>query len=210
MMARPHPSTSHDLRSESIETKRGAEDEWDVLASCLNDLGIIHVSPQRRRRTRRGLTIRAVFERLFGACDARLNQAAIFLLLTHPQLADAARAAIDTLEDDTLDRAKRRYVAASAMQRMARTRIAMQLGPQPELPPAYLNDLGLPSLELEHGKLVLIELARQEELRYGYDAWGTYRSLLDLFLAESRRVNWGRVSARGEALLCVSVPTVVA
>jgi hypothetical protein len=96
------------------------------------------------------------------------------------------------------------------MQRMARTRIAMQLGPQPELPPAYLNDLGLPSLELEHGKLVLIELARQEELRYGYDAWGTYRSLLDLFLAESRRVNWGRVSARGEALLCVSVPTVVA
>jgi hypothetical protein len=196
-------------QSTPTDARSSAEDEWDALASSLNDLGIVHVAPHRRRKLPSRLTARTLFEGLFRSRHARLQQATIPLLLTHPQLADDAREAIDALEGNPRDRAMRRYVAAAAMQRMIRTRIAMQLGPTPDLPAAYVEDLGLPSLDIEYGKLTLFELARQEESRYGYDAWGTYRSLLDLFLAESRRSGWGRVSAQGEALLCASGPTVV-
>jgi len=49
----------------------------------------------------------------------------------------------------------------------------------------------LPSLEEEFGRVTLLALAAQEQERYGYDAWGTYRNLLDLFLAEIRRRDWG-------------------
>jgi hypothetical protein len=90
----------------------------------------------------------------------------------------------------------RRYVAAAAMQRMARTCIEMQLGPQPDVPARYLDELGLPSLTNEYGRASLLELSQQEEALYGYDAWGTYRSLLDLFLAESRRSGWGQTAPR--------------
>ena len=87
----------------------------------------------------------------------------------------------------------RRYVAAAAMQRMARTRIAMTLGPRPLIPAAYLEDLGLPPLDEEFGRATLVQLAAEEQARYGYDAWGTYRVLLDLFLNEIRRRGWGVV-----------------
>ena len=51
-----------------------------------------------------------------------------------------------------------------------------------------------------------VELARQEEALYGYDAWGTYLSLLDLFLAESRRAGRGHVAAHVAEGACVSGP----
>ena len=85
----------------------------------------------------------------------------------------------------------RRYVAA-ALQRMARTRIQATLGPSPLIEPAYVDELGLPPLDEEFGRAAQLELADQERARYGYDAWGTYRGLLDLFLNEIRRREWGR------------------
>jgi hypothetical protein len=85
----------------------------------------------------------------------------------------------------------RRYVAAAALQRMARTRLAQHLGPRPLIPPAYLDELGLPSLDEEFGRVALLVLADQEQARYGYDAWRTYLNLLDLFLGEIRRPTWG-------------------
>ncbi len=173
--------------------------EWDALTSALNDLGVLHVAPSHERRPGASIVSMELFRQLLESADARLQQAAIVLLLTQPELADDARAAIRTLKGRTLDRAMRRYVAACAMQRMARTRIAMQLGAQPDLPPDFLDELELPPLDLEYGKLTLWELAQQEEVRYGYDAWGTYWALLNHFLAESRRPGWRKA--------CVSAPT---
>jgi hypothetical protein len=107
----------------------------------------------------------------------------------------------------TRDRGMRRYVAAAALQRMARTRIAMQLGPQPDLPACFVEDLGLPPLSEGYGRAALLSLAQEEEALYGYDAWGTYCSLLDLFLAESRRAGWGHTMARSRGHQCASTPT---
>jgi hypothetical protein len=189
-------------RSNTAPSHHAADDEWDTLTASLNDLGVLHVAPMgrvdRRRRSTRSLDAAHLFDRLFTAADARLQQAAIVLLLTRPELAPQARDTIQRQTGRNRDRAMRRYVAAAAMQRMARTRIAMQLGPQPDLPPAFVAELGLPSLDEEYGRSTLLDLAQQEEQLYGYDAWGTYTSLLELFLSESRRRAWGRT--------CVSEP----
>lgn len=165
--------------------------EWDTLTTALNRWGVLHVAPGRTRRSGVPRTAEALIERLLRSREPRLQQAAVVLLLTHPHLAQSVRVVIDRLDGTTHDRAMRRYVAAAALQRMARTRIEMALGPQPDIPPAYLDDLGLPTLVEEFGRATLYALAADERDRYGYDAWGTYRSLLDLFLAEIRRRGWG-------------------
>jgi len=64
-----------------------------------------------------------LFERLLTSREPRLQQAAIILLLTQPALAGSAIEAVRNLTGAARDRAMRRYVAAVAMQRMARTRI---------------------------------------------------------------------------------------
>lgn len=178
------------------------DDEWDQLATALNRLGVLHVAPQRRRRSGVPRTATELFDRLQRSADPRLRQAAVVLLLTRPALAADALDAIEGLTGSVRDRAQRMYVAATAMQRMARTRIRQQLGDQPDLPPRFLDNLGLPPLNVDHGRETLIELARQEREQHGYDAWGSYRALLDLFLAESRRTGWRSP--------CASVPTVPA
>jgi len=167
-------------------------DEWDALTTALNRRGIVHVAPGRARRRGVPTSEGELFDRLFRSTEPRLQQSTIVLLLTYPELAPDARAAIDGLRGDARDRAMRRYVAAAALQGMARTRIQLQLGPSPLIPPAYLDELAMPPLDEEFGRAALLELADQEQARYGYDAWGTYRGLLDLFLAESRRRGWGR------------------
>ena len=94
-----------------------------------------------------------------------------------------------------------RHVAAAALQRMARSRIAQSLGPQPLVPPAYLSEVDLPPLDAQFGRVALLALADQARERYGYDAWGTYRALLDHFLTEILRHGWGAVEP------CVNAPT---
>jgi hypothetical protein len=169
-----------------------ANDEWDALTTALNDVGVIHVAPGRRWRGTLPKMAQELFRLLLTSCEARLQQAAIVLLLTRPDLAADARSAIRHLPEPVQDRGMRRYVAAAAMQRMARTRIEMHLGSQPDLPSDFIYELGLPPLETEYGRATLLELARQEEALYGYDAWRTYESLLEHFLAEVRRPGWGR------------------
>ena len=205
-MANRDDSAATPVRTAVPRTVRRADDEWDRLASALNDYGVIHIAPRRRRSAGGSHSASELFERLLTSREPRLHQSAIVLLLTHPSLADRAMAAIQKLTGSSRDRAMRRYVAAAALQRLARTRIALQLGPQPELPAAFLEDLGLPCLDREYGRDALFELARQEEALYGYDAWGTYLSLLGLFLAESRRAGWGRVAAHVQDGTCVSGP----
>ena len=169
----------------------GADDEWDTLVTALNRWGVVHVAPGRPGRGEPPETATELFERLALAEEPRLQQAAVLLLLTHPRLAADALAAIERLSGVTRDRAMRRYVAAAALQRMARTRIALALGPRPLLPPSFLGELGLPSLDEAYGRETLLALAAEEQARYGYDAWCTYRALLDLFLNEIRRRDWG-------------------
>ena len=168
-----------------------AADEWDTLVTALNRWGVVHVAPGWRRADGVPRTARDLFERLALVGEPRLQQAAVVLLLTHPRLAADARSVIDDLAGVPRDRAMRRYVAAAALQRMAWTRIALRLGPQPALPPVYLDELNLPPLDEEFGRVTLLALAAQERVRYGYDAWGTYLALLDLFLTEIRRRDWG-------------------
>lgn len=169
-----------------------AAEEWDSLATALNDWGVKHVSNARPARAGIPRTPRELFERLARSADPRLQEAAIVLLLTHPCLAGAARAAIASLNGPLRDRAMRRYVAAAALQRMARTRIALALGQQPDIPSAYLDGLRLPSLDADFGRETLLVMAEDEEARYGHAAWRGYVALLDLFLAEIRRRDWGK------------------
>jgi hypothetical protein len=168
-----------------------SDTEWDTLATALNRWGIHHVAPGRVRRSGLPRTLRELYARLWSTGTSRLHQATVFLLLTRPDSATDARTAIASLSEADRDRAMRRYVAAAALQRMARTRIAERLGPQPLIPPAFLEDLDLPPLDEEYGRETLLALADQEGARYGYDAWGTYMNLLDLFLGEIRRRTWG-------------------
>lgn len=169
--------------------------EWDVLASAVNRCGVDHIAPRRRVRANLPQGVE-LFRRLATASSVRLQEAIIPLLLTHPDLAPAARAALDNLTGSARDRAMRRYVAAAALQRMWRTRLQQDLGPQPLLPAAYLDELGLPPLEADFGRATLYALAQQEEARYGHNAWAGYTSLMDLILAEIGRKGWGRRRAR--------------
>lgn len=175
----------------SADERTDLDREWDGLTSALTRYGVLHLPPGREVADALP-TPRALFTRLANAPQPRLRQAVVFLLLTRPELAHAAVAAVRTLSDGARDLAMRRYVAAAALQRMARMRIEERLGPQPLLPPEFLSALALPSLDDDHGEHTLWELSRQEEARYGYDAWGTYRRILELFLAESRRREWGQ------------------
>jgi hypothetical protein len=177
--------------SESVESAHSPDDDWDELTTALNAWGVLHVAPGRPTRNGVPRTASELFARMVGAREPRLQQAVVVLLLTHPDLAPDARSAIDRLAGGVQERAKRRYAAAAALQRMARTRIALRLGPQPLIPPAYLDDLRLPPLDEEYGRVTLLALAEQEHEAYGYDAWGTYWTLLDLFLNEIRRKGWG-------------------
>lgn len=167
------------------------ETEWDTLATALNRWGILHLAPGRARRSGLPRTLPELYARLWSTGTSRLHQATVFLLLTHPASATDAQVAIAGLTGAERDRAMRRYVAAAALQRMARTRIAQHLGPLPLIPSAYLDDLGLPSLDEGFGREALLAVAALERERYGYDAWGTYRNLLDLFLGEIRGRCWG-------------------
>jgi hypothetical protein len=175
------------------------DDDWDELTTALNCLGVLHVAPGEASRGGVPGTAVDLFARLARSSEPRLQQAILLLLLTRPDLAAECRSAIDELNGVVQERAKRRYVAAAALQRMARTRIALRLGQQPLIPPAYLDDLDLPPLDEEFGQVTLWELAAHESETYGYDAWGTYWTLLDLFLSEMRRKDWG--------VACDSAPT---
>jgi hypothetical protein len=176
-----------------------ADDEWDELTTALNRWGVLHLAPGVPRQAGVPADALELFARLARSREPRLQQSIVVLLLTKPELASACRSAIDALEGVMQERAKRRYVAASALQRMARTRIALRLGPQPLIPPAYLGDFVLPPLDQEFGRVTLLTLADQETEKYGYDAWGTYWTLLELFLSEMRRDRWGTT--------CDSAPT---
>src|SRR5437879_1219530 len=74
-----------------------ADTEWDELTTALNDLGILHVAPGRLLGNSLVDDISTLFERLMTSRETRLQQASIFLLLTHPELAGAAREAIGHL-----------------------------------------------------------------------------------------------------------------
>jgi hypothetical protein len=173
--------------------REAANLEWDRLATALNAYGITHLAPGQPA-VGEDLPTDPVdlFYALAVARSVRLQEAAIPLLLTYPELADAAQSAIDRLDGVVHDRAQRRYVAACALQRMWRSRLQLALGEQPLLRPAYIDEMGLPSLEEDYGRLTLRALAAQEEALYGYNAWAGYTSLMDLLLNEIERRSWGR------------------
>jgi hypothetical protein len=179
--------------STGVDSQVALDAEWDLMTTALNRLGVIHLAPRRPRGRGAPRTAVELFERLFRSPEARLHQATVLLLLTHPSLASSARAAIAGLEGSERDRAIRRYMAAAALQRMAWTRLELRLGRRELIPPSYREELGLPSLNEEFGRSALLALATDEQARYGYNAWATYRTLLDLLLAEMRRREWGNV-----------------
>ena len=189
-------------RTEGVGMAASREDaaaaEWDRLAAALNHHGICHVAPARQPRGAVPTRPVDLFLALATASHVRLQEASIPLLLTQPQLAPAAQAVIGQLHGTQRDRAVRRYVAASALQRMWRTRLRLALGEQPLIPPAHVQELGLPPLEEDYGRATLRELSAQEEAIYGYNAWAGYTSLMDLFLAEIALSGWGQRADRPE------------
>lgn len=160
-----------------------ADREWDILTAALNLHGVYSVVPVGRP-TEALPEDEDLFRRLAAATSVRLQEAIIPLLLTDPDLQDTARRAIGRLEGRTRFRAMRRYVAAAALQREWWTRLRLALGPKSRLEPAYLDELSLPSLDLDFGRTTLLALSNAEEQAEGYDAWAGYTSLMDHFLAE--------------------------
>src|SRR5688572_2768378 len=73
-------------------------EEWDVLAAALNRWGVDHVVPASPGPHESIPGPAELFERLWRTDDARLHQATVFLLLTHPRLAADARRAIVRLD----------------------------------------------------------------------------------------------------------------
>jgi hypothetical protein len=172
-----------------------AAEEWDTLATSLNRYGIRHVAPGQRVRGKVPRGEELVY-RLATSPFVRLREAMILLLLTHPDLDELARRAIERLGGDARLKAMYRYLAACALQRAWWTRLAADLGPRRPIQPAYLDELGLPSLDEDFGRATLLALSNQEEARFGYDAWAGYTSLMDLFLSELIDPRWGKTRAR--------------
>ncbi|MGH2461226.1 MAG: hypothetical protein ACRDIY_20400 [Chloroflexota bacterium] len=169
--------------------------EWDLLTTALNRYGVRHVAPGARVKG----PVPAgeeLFVRLAESSSVRLQEAIVILMLTHPDLGEAARRAIARLRGDARIRAMHRYVAACALQRMWWTRLASDLGPRPAIQQAYFDELGLPPLDEDLGRATLVALTNREERAYGYDAWAGYASLMDLFLAELIDPRWGQRHAR--------------
>lgn len=164
--------------------------EWDTLTAALNGYGIRHVAPVAEPRGPLPTGSR-LFHRLFASPQVRLQEAAIILLLTHPTLDADARRAIEGLEGRLATRAKLRYCAACALQRLWLTRISTDLGPFPPTASAYLDELGLPPLDRDFGRATLLAVCEREEDAFGYDAWAGYESLMGLFLAEIANPAWG-------------------
>lgn len=171
-----------------------SENEWDLLAAALNEYGIKHLAP--------GAPVKGVLphgeellNRLATSPIVRLHEAITVLLLTHPDLDAEVRRAIARLEGDARLKTTYRYVAACALQQMWGTRLATDLGPRRPIQPAYLDLLHLPSLDEDFGRATLVALNNREEVRFGYDAWAGYTSLMDLFLNELIDPTWREAGA---------------
>jgi hypothetical protein len=161
--------------------------EWERLVASLEDYDVRHLSPGVGVDERTTIEPEELLFQLATAQAVRLREAWIPFLLRHPDLAPAAQRALARLDGDLRERAMRRYVVAAALQRLWRSRLSWTLGPQPLLPPAYLDELGLPSLELDFGRETLRAVAMDEERRWGHNAWDGYATLMDTFLAEIER-----------------------
>lgn len=164
---------------------------WDALVDALRAYGVRHLTRGDGRWSGPPPPPEVLVDQLARSGDPRLRQAIIPLLLSHPSFADAARHAIEALPPAERDRARRAYVAAAALQRMWRTRLELALGPQPLIPPAYLDEFCLPPLDRAFGEDTLWALAADEEARYGHNAWAGYRTLAEQVLAEMAVGNWG-------------------
>ena len=167
------------------------EREWDELAAGLNGYGVLHVRPAAMPAGPPPAG-RELIRRLQLADAVRLREALIPLLLTHPELDGDAQRAIAELPDPVAGRARLRYAAAAALQRMWRTRLEEALGPHHLIAPAYLDELGLPPLDDDFGRATLLALSNLEEAEHGHDAWAGYTSLMDLLLGELRSPAWGK------------------
>jgi hypothetical protein len=185
-------------RGTAADSGPAGSDEWDVLATALNRCGIRHVAPDRW--VHRGVPIgQALIRALLTATSIRLQEAVTPFLLTYPERAADVQGVIVTLEGRARERAIGRYVAAAALQRLWRSRLACWLGPQPLIPDAYRSELGLPPLTSNHGEDTLWALAEWERSRWGHNAWAGYTALMDLFLTEITRPGWGGRDAAFDA-----------
>jgi hypothetical protein len=155
---------------------------WDELTSALNARGVRHVAPTRAVGS--SIDDVGLFVSLWSSSDARLRESAVALLLVRPELADAAVRAIALLPEPRRERAMMAYVAASALQRMWRTRLGLALGAQPTIPARFLGRWSLPPLEEHHGELTLVAVAELEEATHGYAALTGYHALMDGLLGE--------------------------
>lgn len=171
--------------------RASVEREWDELAAGLNRYGVLHVRPAAAPPTQPPIGYELI-RRLQLADAVRLREALIPLLLTHPELDGDAQRTIAELPDPAARRARLRYAAAGALQRMWRTRLEEALGPHRLIAPAYLDELGLPPLDDDLGRATLLALSNLEEAEYGHDAWAGYTSLMDLLLGELRNPAWGK------------------
>ena len=169
-----------------------ADPDWDVLAASLNSYGINHLAPSGQPDRSLVTDPEKLFRALVTARAVRLQEAAIVLLITHPSLAAAALTAIDSISGSARVQAVRRYVVACCLQRMWRSRLQLTLGPQRLIPPAFLDELHLPPLELDDGRATLRALAEREEEAHGHNAWDGYASLMNLVLAQVELPGWGR------------------
>lgn len=160
-----------------------ADREWDLLVTALNRQGITYMAPgaDPDEVLPEG---EELFLRLATSQSPRLREAIVTLLLAHPELADGAARAIARVAGDRQLQARLRHCAACALQRLWRLRLSRYFGAQPAIPPAFFDELGLPSPEVDFGVAALLAISNREEERLGYNAWDGYDSLMNHFLGD--------------------------
>jgi hypothetical protein len=138
--------------------------DQNALVDALRDYGVRYLSggssaADAGSGQRRPLDPATLLARLARSPEPRLRQALAALFVVHPELAPIAQDVAATLPAPARDQLIHGYIAAVYLRRLWWTRFRRYLGDQPELPPYWLDELGLPAPEELYGRLGLAALA---------------------------------------------------
>jgi len=135
------------------------DEERDCIVDALVEHGVTYLAGGRGLPS--AISDAELIRTLVESDDARLRLAIIPLFLSRPDLNASVPAIIKQLSPERALDLKQRYMAAVCLQRFWRTRLNQTIGQNALLPDLYSGELGLPSLNVQHGKHTLNALAKQ-------------------------------------------------
>ncbi|HET7767933.1 MAG TPA: hypothetical protein VFN74_04095 [Chloroflexota bacterium] len=135
-----------------------------ALVAALREHGVRYFTadPDETQPSHETLSPQRLLSELAQADSARVRHAIAALFLVKPELAPLVPEVVEALTDGAKGVLIEAYIAAVYLQRAWRTRLRRYFGEQPELPPLWVDQLGLPSPDERFGRAGLAALhARQ-------------------------------------------------